>query len=193
MIPTCRAAFPGTKNRGLWGDTVVIRQEEAKDRSTIYSLVKRAFETAEHTDGNEHELVNALRDGEAYIPELSLVAEIGGMIVGHIMFTKAEVGDAVVLALAPLSVLPEYQRQGVGTALIQEGHRTAKELGYGYSIVLGSESYYPRAGYLPADTLGIKAPFDVPRENFMACRLSNNAPAIHGMVRYAKEFGIKEQ
>lgn len=193
MIPACRAAFSGTKNQGLWGDTVVIRQEEAKDRNTIYSLVKRAFETAEHADGNEHELVNALRNGKAYIPELSLVAEIGGMIVGHIMFTKAEVGDAVALALAPLSVLPEYQRQGVGTALVQEGHRIAKELGYGYSIVLGSESYYPRTGYLPADTFGIKAPFDVPRENFMACRLCNNAPAIHGTVRYAKEFGIEEQ
>lgn len=172
---------------------MVIRQEEVKDRRTIYSLVKRAFETAEHADGNEHDLVNALRKGRAYIPELSLVAVVDGKSVGHIMFTKAEVGDAAVLALAPLSVLPEYQRRGVGTALIREGHRIARELGYGYSIVLGSETYYPRAGYLPADTFGIKAPFEVPRENFMACRLTESAPAIHGTVRYTKEFGIAEQ
>lgn len=177
----------------MWGDTVVIRQEEAKDHHAVYSLVKRAFETAEHADGNEQDLVNALRQSEAYIPALSLVAEIDGRLAGHILFTKAEVGGCAVLALAPLSVLPEYQRQGVGTALIQEGHRTAGALGYGWSIVLGSAAYYPRAGYLPADSFGIQAPFDVPRENFMACKLLRSAPAVRGVVRYAKEFGIEAE
>lgn len=169
---------------------MIIRKEEAKDHGEVYSLVKRAFASAEHADGNEQDLVAALRKSEAYIPELSLVAETNGKIVGHILFTQAEVGGAVVLALAPLSVLPEYQKQGVGTALIKEGHRIARELHYGYSIVLGSETYYPRAGYVPADSFGIKAPFDVPRENFMACKLIDGAPAVHGTVRYAKEFGI---
>lgn len=171
---------------------MVIRQEEARDHSTVYSLVKRAFETAEHADGNEQDLVSALRKSKAYIPQLSLVAETDGTLVGHILFTRAEVGDAAVLALAPLSVLPEYQRQGVGTALIREGHRIAGELGYGWSIVLGSETYYPRLGYLPSDAFGIKAPFEAPRENFMACKLAESAPAVRGTVRYTKEFGIGE-
>jgi len=112
------------------------------------------------------------------------------VIVGHIMFTKAKVEDKVVLALAPLSVLPEYQRQGVGTALIEEGHRIAKELNYEYSIVLGSETYYPRTGYLPANMFGITAPFEVPQENFMAYKLKDAAGKICGVLRYAKEFGI---
>lgn len=172
---------------------MVIRREEARDGCAIYEVVKKAFASAEHTDGNEHELVNALREGEAYLPELSLVADIDRKIVGHIMFTKAEVGNTAVLALAPLSVLPEYQRKGIGTALIREGHRIARELGYGYSIVLGSETYYPRAGYLPADAFGIKAPFDVPGENFMACKLIESAPAVCGTVRYAKEFEIGDE
>lgn len=168
-----------------------IRKEEAKDYEIVYSVVKRAFESTENADGNEHDLVNELRKGEAYIPELSLVAVIDGKIAGHIMFTEAKIGDEPVLALAPLSVLPEYQKQGIGTALIKEGHKIAKELGYAYSLVLGSENYYPRVGYLPAIEFGIKPPFDVPSENFMAYRLRDDIPNIHGILKYAKEFGIE--
>lgn len=169
---------------------MLIRKEEPKDYEIIYSVVKAAFDCAEHSDGNEHELVNALRKGEAFVPDLSLVAEIDGKIVGHIMFTKAKVGDDTVLVLAPLSVLPEYQRKGIGISLIKEGHRIANELGYEYSIVLGSEKYYPRAGYLPAGKFGIKPSFDVPNENFMVCKIKEEAPDIHGTIKYAKEFGI---
>ena len=168
-----------------------IRKEETKDYETVYSVVKRAFDSAEHADGNEHDLVNALRTGESFIPELSLVAVIDGEIAGHIMFTKAKVGDESVLALAPLSVLPEYQKQGIGTALIKEGHRIAKELGYAYSIVLGSKNFYPRVGYLPAVDFGIRPSFDVPSENFMAYRLREDVPNICGILKYAKEFGIE--
>ena len=168
-----------------------IRKEKPKDHDAIYAVVKAAFDSAEHADGNEQDLVVALRKGESYIPELSLVAEDGEKVIGHIMFTKARVGQTTVLALAPLSVLPEYQRKGIGTALIKEGHRIAKDLGYGYSVVLGSENYYPRVGYVPADTLGISAPFDVPRENFMAYKVTGNAPDVHGTMTYAKEFGIE--
>jgi predicted N-acetyltransferase YhbS len=168
-----------------------IRKEETKDYETVYSVVKRAFDSADHADGNEHDLVNALRVSDAFIPELSLVAEIDGKIVGHIMFTKAKVVNETVLALAPLSILPEYQKQGIGTALIKEGHKIAKELGYTYSIVLGSENYYSRVGYLPAVDFGIRPSFDVPSENFMAYRLRENDPNICGVLKYAKEFGIE--
>lgn len=167
-----------------------IRQEETMDYSTIYTVVKKAFDSAEHSDGNEPDLVNALRKSESYIPELSLVAEVNGQIVGHIMFTRASVGENIVLVLAPLSVLPEYQKNGFGTALMKEGHRIAKELGYGYSVVLGSEKYYPRAVYVPADTLGIFSPFDIPRENFMAYKIENSFPEISGTIKYPKEFGV---
>lgn len=167
-----------------------IRKETSKDYETVYSVIKSAFANAEHADGNEHDLVVALRKSEAFIPELSLVAEIDGNIAGHIMFTKAYVEDTAVLALAPLSVLPEYQKIGVGTALIKSGHEIAKNLGYGYSVVLGSEKYYSRFGYLPARTFGIKPPFDVPKENFMAFKISASAPHIHGFIKYAEEFRI---
>ena len=169
---------------------MLIRKEEPRDYETIYYVVKDAFHSAEHANGNEQDLVNALRKGEAFIPELSLVAEIDGKIVGHIKFTRSTVGENTVLALAPLSVLPEYQRKGIGISLIKTGHKIASELGYGYSIVLGSQNYYPKAGYLPAYRFGIKPPFDVPDENFMACKIKENTSDIHGMIKYAEEFGI---
>lgn len=168
-----------------------IRQEKTEDYNSIYALVKAAFESAKQADGNEQDLVAALRKGKSYIPELSLVAEENGKLIGHIMFTKATVGQTEVLALAPLSVLPEYQRKGIGMALIEEGHKIAKLLGYGYAVVLGSEKYYPRTGYVPADTLGIRPPFEVPRENFMAIKLDENSSEIDGTMIYAKEFGIE--
>lgn len=169
---------------------MLIRQENHKDSEEIYALIKEAFSTAEHSDGNEQDLVTALRSGSAYVPELALVAEIDGELVGHILFTKAEVGGCEVLVLAPLSVKPAYQRQGVGTALINEGHRIAKKLGYSYSLVLGSERYYPRFGYSMAEPMGIKIPKGISAANFMAIPLQDDAAPLNGNVIYAKEFGI---
>lgn len=167
-----------------------IRQETSADYDEVYLVVKAAFEAAEHSDGTEQDLVTALRDSREFVPELSLIAEIDGKIVGHIMFTKAEIGGQTELVLAPLSVLPEHQTQGIGSALIREGHRLALDLGYCYSVVVGSENYYPRAGYLPAEQLGIRCPFEIASENFMAIQLRENAEPISGVVKYAPEFGI---
>lgn len=167
-----------------------IRQEKPEDYEEVYELVREAFASAEHADGNEQDLVEALRKGDAFIPELSLVAEEGGRLAGHILFTKAQVGEAEVLALAPLSVRPAFQRQGVGTALIEEGHRIARKMGYAYSFVLGSENYYPRLGYREAARFGVEVPEGIPSANFMAIQLLEGAPALGGPVIYAEEFGL---
>ncbi len=169
---------------------MLIRQESKNDYPEVYSVVESAFKTAEHSDGNEQNLVNALRKSAAFIPELSLVAEIDNKIVGHIMFTKAEIGDVTVLALAPLSVLPQFQKQGIGSALIKEGHKIAKESGYHYSIVLGSEKYYPRFGYIPAKNFDVETPEGIPSVNFMAIKLIEDAKPLKGKIKYTKEFGI---
>lgn len=169
---------------------MVIRQENPGDYEEVYKLITEAFASAEHADGNEQDLVEALRKGSAFVPELSLVAETDGRLAGHIMFTKAMVGQQEILALAPLSVKPEYQKQGVGTALVTEGHKIAKELGYTYSLVLGSEFYYPRFGYAPAEQMGIIPLEGVPAVNFMAVRLQECVEPLNGTVVYAKEFGI---
>lgn len=169
---------------------IAIRKENVNDYTEVYNVIKTAFETAEHSDGNEQDLVVVLRKSNNFIPELSLVAIDNNKIVGYILFTKIKIGESEELALAPLGVLPEYQRKGVGSKLIKEGHKIAKNLGYHYSIVLGSENYYPKFGYVPAIEYGIEAPFDVPSKNFMAIKLNESNVEIKGIVKYAKEFGI---
>ncbi|MCI8589725.1 MAG: N-acetyltransferase [Clostridiales bacterium] len=167
-----------------------IRQEQPVDYDAVYRVVKEAFKSAEHSEGTEQDLVIALRNSKSFIPELSLVAVDDNQIVGHILFTKAFVNDVKVLALAPLSVLPEYQNRGIGLSLIHYGHNIAYELGYRYSVVLGHAMYYTKAGYIPASTYGIKAPFPVEDENFMAICFNEHADIFNGFIEYDEAFGI---
>ena len=169
---------------------IEIRKEQKSDYEEVYNLVKTAFEKAKESDGNEQDLVVDLRNSDNFVPELSLVAKKDDKIVGYILFTKIQIGKYEELALAPLAVLPEYQRQGIGSKLIKEGHKIAKEMGYHYVVVLGSDKYYPKFGYEKASKYGIKPPFDVPDENFMVIKLNDLRKEIKGTVKYAKEFGI---
>ena len=165
-----------------------IRQENKNDYDEVYKVIKEAFETAEHSDGNEQDLVVNLRKSDNFIPELSLVAIQDNKIVGYILFTKIKIGEYEELALAPLGILPKYQKQGIGKKLIEKGHQIAKKLGYHYSVVLGSENYYSKSGYVPASRYGIKAPFEVPDENYMTIKMNDTDMEITGVVEYAKEF-----
>ena len=156
---------------------MLIRPEGLADLAAIHDLVQAAFASAEHSDGTEQDLVDALRRGHAFIPELSLVAEEDETLLGHILFTKMKVGDREALALAPLAVRPGRQRQGIGSALIREGHRRAAALGYGCSVVLGSETYYPRFGYVPAE----QSPRASPRSILWRCS-SGRMPGPSGAL-----------
>lgn len=169
-----------------------ICQETPKDYKEVYALVKNAFATAERSCGIEQELVEKLRKGKSFVPELSLVAEFDNCLVGHILFTEGLVGTEKVLILAPLAVLPEYQRQGIGQALIKKGHKIAKKLGYSYVVVTGSEKYYPKAGYKPAAKFGIEisANIAIAPVNVMAVCLREGANILSGIFKFPKEFGI---
>lgn len=172
---------------------ITIRQENENDYKATESVVEQAFKSAEYSDHKEHLLVAKLRKSNAFIPELSLVTEVDGRIVCHIMFTKLIITNGEKeyesLALAPLSVLPSYQNKGIGSALINEGLKIAKELEFKSVIVLGHAKYYPRFGFKPASTWGIKPPFDVPDNAFMALELkSGSLNGIKGTVMYPKEF-----
>lgn len=139
---------------------IIIRQTAQTDFAPIYDLIKTAFQTAEHSDGDEQEFAKNLRKGENYIPQLDLVAEIDGRRAGHIMLTKTTVtkpdGSTYdTLMIAPLSVLLEYRCTGVGSALMQEGLRIAGTMGYGAAFLLGDPAYYQRFGFMPIESFGI--------------------------------------
>ncbi len=173
-----------------------IRQEEEKDYQKVSELIEEAFKGVEYSDHQEHFLVERLRKSEAFIPELSLVAENEkGDVVGHILFTKLKIENGSEtfesLALAPVSVSLEFQNQGIGGQLIREGHLIAQKLGYQSVILIGHENYYPKFGYEKTSNFGISFLFEIPEENGMAIELvKDGLKNKKGMVKYPKEFGI---
>ncbi|MEC2294273.1 MULTISPECIES: GNAT family N-acetyltransferase [Bacillus] len=172
----------------------LIRQELTHEYNTTEEIVKRAFLNEEYSDKKEHLLVNRIRKSDAFIPELSLVAlNQDKDIVGHVLLSKIKIidGDNTVdsLALAPVSVAPDYQKKGIGSKLIRTALKNAIELGYRSVIVLGHKDYYPRFGFKPASLWNIKAPFEVPDEAFMALELADNSlEDVQGIVNYSKAF-----
>lgn len=174
-----------------------IRKEEKEDFKAVFDLIQAAFKNEEMSDHQEQFLVERLRNSDAFVPELSIVAEIDQEIVGYILLTKIEIvnetaGVTQSLALAPVAVSPEYQGIGIGGQLIQAAHQKAKALGFSSVILLGHENYYPRFGYKTLKAYGIKLPFEVPEENCMGIELVENAlQDVSGMVKYPKEFGLE--
>ncbi len=165
-----------------------IRPELPGDRQAVYRLNQLAF-------GHESEalLVDALRPSSAFIPELSLVALDDSDVVGHILFTRITIQGRdqsnAALALAPMAVLPSFQRKGIGSALVRRGLEEARTLGHRLVIVVGHPDFYPRFGFVPAKPLGILAPFEAPSEAFLVLELQPRALlGIQGMVQYPPEF-----
>ncbi|MEL6718607.1 MAG: N-acetyltransferase [Bacteroidota bacterium] len=172
---------------------IKIRQEKEKDHQIVENLIATAFEVVEISDHKEHFLVHRLRKSDAFVAELSLVAETNNQIVGHILFTKILIQNNTdnfeSLALAPVSVLPEFQGKGIGGLLIRKGHEIAKSLGFESVVLLGHAEYYPKFGYKRASSFGISLPFEVPDENCMAIELVENAlDEVNGIVQYPKAF-----
>lgn len=177
---------------------VNIRTEVKQDFKAVFEVIKNAFENEEYSDHKEHYLVERLRSSDAFVPELSLIAEIDNQIVGYILLTKINIVDAntnnsyTSLALAPVAVLQTYQGNGIGGKLIETAHKKAKDLGFSSVVLLGHENYYPRFGYKLTKEFGIKLPFDVPEANCMAIELSENSlQNVNGIVQYPKEFEIE--
>lgn len=172
---------------------ISIRQETQKDYSIVFNIIAKSFENDEYSDHKEQYLVEKLRKSPNFIEELSLVAEVNNTVVGYILLTPIKIVNQYEsyesLAMAPVSVLPEYHGKGIGGELIKKVHAKAKELGHQSIVLLGHENYYPRFGYELASKYNIQFPFDAPDENCMVIALQNDAlQSVSGTVTYPKDF-----
>lgn len=163
---------------------MVIRPAGPEDHAAIRAVVTAAFGQPDEAD-----LVDALRaDGDALV---ELVAEADGAVVGHVLFSPLTTDTgARFAALAPLSVLPGRQKDGLGTWLMETGHELLRVGGIEAVIVLGHPAYYPRVGYSAEAALNLTSPFKGP--HFMALALKPGALEAPVAVTYAKAFGIAE-
>ena len=131
--------------------SLVIRQEQPTDYATVFHIIEEAFKTMEYSSHTEQFIVEKLRISDAFIPELSLVAEKDGEQVGYIILTKIQIDNGTqlfdALTLGPVAVLPKLHGQGIGGQLIKKAHQIAKSLGHEIIILLGHKDYYPRFGY----------------------------------------------
>ena len=169
---------------------IEIRQEKPEDYTLVYQVNEKAF-----GQDSEAKLVEALRKNkEVFVPELSLIALYKEQVIGHILFTKINILKTdnqfqESLALAPMAVLPQMQLKGIGSSLIKEGLKKARDLGFTSVIVLGHPDYYPKFGFIPASDYNIKTTFEVPENAFMAIELTKGALKENaGTVCYPKEF-----
>ncbi len=190
--------------------SIIIRAELPEDVAAIREVNRRAF-----NQDQEANLVDALRANGAAL--LSLVATLDGQVVGHIMYSPATIGtdpgsargrvsnaevsgaevstaevsgaEVTGAGLAPMAVLPEHQRHGIGSKLIAAGTQKLRDSGYPFIIVLGHPDYYPRFGFVPANTLGITCEWDVPSEAFMILILDQSKiQTLSGFAKYRPEF-----
>lgn len=167
----------------------IIRSERKQDYASIYDVNKQAFDGSD----SEPRLVEAIRQSPDFIPELSLVAVEEDCVIGHILFSpiaiKTDSGDISAISLAPLAVRPEFQNQGIGSALVIHGLKECAHVGYKVVIVLGHPDYYPRFGFSSAAAMGIKCPFDAPDEAWMALELQPGAlDGVLGVAQYPPAF-----
>jgi len=160
-----------------------LRHEEAADFAAVRALIHATFGRAEEAD-----LVDALRSADALT--ISAVAEDADRVVAHIGFSPITIGGQHhALALAPVAVAPDFQRQGIGSVLIRWSLDECRRLGHGVVSVLGEPSYYSRFGFLPAVAFGIECPFPVPSEAYMVLELlPGSATEFRGGVSYRAEF-----
>jgi predicted N-acetyltransferase YhbS len=156
----------------------VIRDALQADRDTIVAVTDAAFEGRE----TAHRVITEVE------PEISLVYEEDGEIVGHTMLSRMRMGDLRPFQLSPVSVAPARQGRGIGSALVREALRRADAIGEPFVVLLGHPTYYPRFGFEPAAPLGILGPRDF-GDAWMLTKLAAWNDSFRGRVEFPPAFG----
>ena len=189
----------------MMSQNITIRPEEHKDYKSIVSLILRSFqEGTDYSDGTDIiALVEEIRDSKYYIPELSFVAELNDIIVGHFLFSKFPLSptkeggydngeNSEIVMLAPVSVHADYFRQGIGTAMLNLGIEKVKELGYKGITVKGNYNFYNRVGFRTSSEYNIFPTSGYPMEEprCMMCQetYEGSLDGMHGYIVYDMYF-----
>lgn len=166
-----------------------LRAEIGEDLEGIRKVNDLAFDF-----GNESKLVDAVRNSDRFVPELSIVAiDEDNNVIGHILLSIIDIitedGTVPTIGLAPMAVRPDFQGQGIGSALVKAGLDECKRLGFSHVVLIGHPDFYPRFGFQPARLLGLEAPIPVPDQVFLACELKVDAlKGIKGTIQYPPAF-----
>jgi len=158
-----------------------IRPEREADFAAVHAVHRAAFD-----EEDVPRIVELLRESDAYVPELSLVAEAGAELIGHVILSRGHLDERRVLALGPIGVLPAHQRRGVGSVLMRASLDRARRLGHELVVLLGHPWYYPRFGFVPARTLGITGAWD--SDAFMALELVPGGARGGGTFTFPRAF-----
>lgn len=164
---------------------MIIRNENIEDQEAVREINLNAFPT-----DVEATLVEKLRSS---MDTISLVAVQEDKVVGHILFSPLSIENDKetfeALILAPIAVLPEYQKQGIGSKLVENGIIECKNQGHSIIVLVGHPEYYPRFGFISAEQNGIKHPFEVSEDVFMVYELVPDALSkVHGVLKYSEPF-----
>lgn len=166
----------------------IIRREHEPDVEAVRAIQAAAFAGDTGIEPIEVGLLDALRVCEGWIPELSLVAEHEGVVVGHNVCTRGYIDDVACVGLGPIGIRPELQKGGIGSALMHAMIGAADALGEPVIALLGSPDYYRRFGFVASTSIGIAPPEEVWGDFFQALPLSAWTPGMTGKFRYAAPF-----
>ncbi|MHC4067998.1 MAG: GNAT family N-acetyltransferase [Planctomycetota bacterium] len=166
---------------------MIIRKEMQPDVEAISDITKAAFKNNPYSNNTEQFIINSLRAADALT--VSLVAEVDGKLVGHIAFSPVTFSDGSEswYGLGPISVEPDYQKQGIGTKLVNKGLGLLKDLGATGCVLVGEPNYYKRFGFRSVKGLKHEG---VPQENFLALSFCNRVPK--GVVQFHQAFSATE-
>ena len=165
---------------------IEIREEQPADIDAVWEVNRQAFDQEQ-----EGRIVDAIRAAGAVT--LALVAVLDGAVVGHILFSPLTVGVEVGAALGPMAVMPEYQRQGIGSRLVAQALERLRVHGCPFVVVIGHPEFYPRFGFEPAAAVGLTCDWEVPAEAFMVNVLNAELGGrLRGHAQYRAEFSTIE-
>ncbi|HEX2144060.1 MAG TPA: N-acetyltransferase [Glycomyces sp.] len=169
----------------------LIRRELPGDAPLIHALHDAAFATVEYASGTEAAIVDALRGGEDWVPQLSLVAEAEGKPVGHVVCSYGRLAGERILGLGPIGVDPALHGKGIGSALMHAAIAAADAVDEPMIILLGSRDYYGRFGFEPAVPLGIEPQDPAWEPAFQVRRLAHWRDDLRGIYTYSPGFGAQ--